>query len=423
MGRTVRLAVISDLHFRHDQTKGAYRTAAGSQGAAFDPVEGLIHFLSREREQLEGDQGRIADYLLCPGDICDHADATAFGVGWEKLKAIQSALGAGSLVATTGNHEVLSRTSEDGTDEFVLPESAIDPLSHLQSHRDYPSTLLRTEAQRWTYWGRGYEIIEDGDVLILLVNSSHFHFTTRAAEYHRGRIGEVALKLLRAELKTSVDKNRERLFIVLLHHHPVPHVDLDIRDLGRTDMYNGSDLMLVLAESGVAWLVIHGHKHHPKLRLASDDGPGRSVIFAAGSGGAELTGELAAHTRLQFYLIDAEVLQQYPIARATGRIRSYSWVDNRWNPCQQRDHGLPDGCGFCIPECDVTGAAKAVAKTLAASTRPYLNWGEILASVPALSTLLPGKIESLRSALECENVRTTWPDSDYYPTDLSYDRK
>jgi hypothetical protein len=419
MAKTVRLAIISDLHFRAD-LNGAYRPAAGSQGASFDPIAGLLDFLRKDGDALKGTDGSIADYLVCPGDICDRANAQAFNVGWEKLKEIQTVLGAAHMVAATGNHEVISRT--EVTDGGVQPESAIDPLCHLQKLREYPTCLLRTEAERWTYWGRGYEIIEEESILILLVNSSHFHFTMAPGEYLRGRIGEVALKLLRDELKNRVDQDRDRIFLVLMHHHPISHVDLDV-ELGRTEMYNGAHLMQILSECGVAWLVIHGHKHHPKLRFGSDDGPGKSIIFAAGSGGAELTGELAARTRLQFYIVEADVTTQALDAQAAGRIRSFSWVDNRWQHCLRKDHGLPDRCGFSIPECDVAGAAKKVATVLCQSSYAYLTWEEVMESVPELSMLLPGKIEVLRRALSAEGVNATWPESNHFPTDLSYDRK
>lgn len=415
MAKTLRFAVISDLHYRKDNDGVAYRPAAGAQGAHADPVEKLIAFLDAQRADFRCPDGKLADYLLCPGDICDKADTGAFDEGWRQLKELQKVLRADHLIASTGNHEVHSRSSAlDRIPGYA--EAALDPLEGVQAHRDYPTELF-SEDQRWVYWGRGYEIIEREDIFLLLINSSHFHPTTQPNEYERGRIGKVALELLRAELKTKVESNRNRLFITLLHHHPVAHEDLTL-ELGRIQMHNGELLMQVLAECGVAWIVVHGHKHFPRLMLSADTGDGQSVVLAAGSAGAELKGEWATRTSHQFYIVELDVVSQATERSACGRIRALSWQGDDWNFNEFKKRGLPDGCGFQIPAENLDAIVARITTALG-GTNAYVTWPELVNQVPALRTLLPQRLVALRRALKTAGVQATWLDTHHFPTDVS----
>ena len=414
---TIRLAIISDLHFRRHAREQTYRPAAATQGKPTDPVEGLLALIEKEGTKLGFDDDRIADYLLCPGDIGDMADAGAFNEGWVRLKALQQALGAKHLIASTGNHEVISR-SKPVDDLSGNVEAEVDPLAAMQAQADYPSDLLDPDIRRWVYWGRGYEIIEQDEMLLLLLNSSHFHPTTRENEYERGRIGEVSLSVLREELMDRVKYNENRVFVMLLHHHPIAHESLDVK-LGKIPMSNGANLMQVLAQTGVAWLVIHGHKHFPRLIYSSDEGAGRSVVFAAGSGGAELTGDVADKTRLQFYIVEATVLNQQVMPKAEGRVRAYSWIDRGWQPSCKRKEGLPDRCGYRVPEMDFGVLGAEVHAALQGSGQKYMRWAELASVVPLLANVLPKDAPTLKRVLVSKGVNSTWEEDDYFPKEFS----
>ena len=415
MRKTLRFAVISDLHYRKDNEGKQYRPEAGIQGVHFDPVAGLLKHLKEHRDELAAGEGSLADFLLCPGDICDRADGEAFVEGWSQLKALQEVLGAQHLIASTGNHEIHSRASrEDQTPGNA--EVAVDPLETVQKNPEYPSKLL-TQEQRWIYWGRGYEIIEHENLFVLLINSSHFHPTMQPNEYERGRIGVVALEELRQSLKQRVSVNLDRIFLVLLHHHPVPHQSLDV-SLGRIDMHNGELLMHVLEECGVAWIVIHGHKHFPRLIFSATTGQGQSIVLAAASAGAELQGEAAARTRLQFYIVEMDILSQKLEPTARGRVRALSWLDRAWQCNTLRNHGLPDRCGFQVPSESVGNLVAEITKHLA-SVNGYVTWSELTEALAPLRSLLPERVQGLRRALESSKVKFTWPEDQYFPADLS----
>jgi hypothetical protein len=90
--RTVRFAIVSDLHYVRHKKDEPCRPSVASSGPHADPMVRLHDLLSSEDESLVRDDGTIADYLICPGDIGDRADPAAFEEGWSKLKTLNSIL-------------------------------------------------------------------------------------------------------------------------------------------------------------------------------------------------------------------------------------------------------------------------------------------------------------------------------------------
>jgi hypothetical protein len=413
--RKIRLAVISDLHYRPAPNGSSVLPSACHSGTGVDMMGELIRYLGNERS-LQVD-GRIADFLICPGDITDKASAVGFDEGWSQLSKLKDVLGASHVVASTGNHEVSSRAGAEH-DQEGNSVVELDPLKTVQKHEDYPSTLLCGDA-RWVYWGRGYYLVEADGVVFLLLNSSHYHGTTRANEFERGRIGDVALSCLRSELKSAVESRRgTHLFVAVLHHHPIQHQDINF-DLGKVEMDNGARLMQILGESGVAWIVIHGHKHHPRLQLSQGASSTRSVVFAAGSFGAPLAGRLAMTTRNQFYVMEAGVKDQSVIPGAAGSVRSFHWDFTRWDTSTLRVHGLPDRCGFAVPDVRLETLAEEVSEVLGRRSNSYMRWDELTHQLSELGNVLPGDQDALRRALEARGVKLTYRDERWFPEEAA----
>lgn len=411
--KNIRLAVISDLHYRRHASDLICRPAIASQGAHADPMDAL---LKKIREAPSPAEKICADYLLCPGDITDRAGAEPFHQAWGRLKELKDALGCQHIIASTGNHEVDSRAGEE-QDQPGNVEVESDPLKMLQRLQDYPSTALMDNDRRWVYWGRGYEFIELPDTLILIINSSHYHWTTRAVEYERGRIGDVALDSLRDEIGKFVNTNKNRAFIALLHHHPIPHQDLDV-ELGKIEMSNGSRLIQLLADTDVHWLVVHGHKHHARL-ITAQGAYARPVVFAAGSFGAQLDGALATKTRTQFYIVNLQIEDQSVSPKVTGSISAWSWSGTDWARSTKVVHGLPDGCGFKIPELDLQDLANKVHTYLLGNDSAFANWSEAACAVPDLKHLMPDQIKRLKRIFEAKGIKSTWQDDNWFPTEVS----
>lgn len=411
--KTIRLAVISDLHYRHHGSAIECRPAIASQGPHADPMDALLRIIADQKTTCEKIE---ADYLLCPGDITDRAGIEPFQQAWRQLKDLKCALNAKHMIVSTGNHEVDSRAGED-LDRPGNVEVESDPLRMLQKLDDYPSTALVGSERRWIYWGRGYEFIEEPGVLFLIINSSHYHWTTRAAEYERGRIGDVALEALRKEIGERVNIDRNRAFVVLLHHHPIPHQDLDF-DLGKIEMANGSRLVQALTDTDVTWIVIHGHKHHARL-ITAQGAYARPVVFAAGSFGAQLDGVLATKTRTQFYIMNLEVEDQSVTPRATGSLSAWSWSGTDWGKSTKTVHGLPDGCGFQVPDIDLQVLTQKVISLVSGGGASFISWSEAVRAIPELQRLMPEQIKRLRKVFDASGIKSTWQGDQWLPTEIS----
>lgn len=404
---TIRVAVITDLHYTTDSSAmpGSFRTQA-AQGSASDPMVELEKFLKKNDIQ--------ANWLLCPGDITNQAAHDAFLVAWSGLKSLRDTLHASQLIAVTGNHEVDSRPS--AADKSIgLVEQTVDPVGQLQELPDYPATFDGFPDKKWIYWGRGYEVVEDDDTLIVLVNSCHFHITMQPNEYERGKISDVLLKGFRETVNQLAADKKHR--ILLIHHHPIQHPDTSSGG-GQIDMYNGSRLIDVLAESFCDWLVIHGHKHHPRL-IRAQGSASPPFVFSAGSFGAALTGTLATQTKNQFYIINLES-HPTPLGSAMrGRIEAYYWSGTEWRIATERDHGLPSNCGFSH-NIDVGTLAVQIKAHLTSNPLPgFATWAELCNAIPDLNYLMPDELKKLRYALGRMNVKVGGDERLWFPKELS----
>lgn len=405
----LRIAVITDLHYVDDcmDKSNGFRPEC-SVGQYANPMEKLI-------EKIEKDN-ISADYLLCPGDITNKADYGAFNAGWESLRRLKSSLKAEHLIASTGNHEVDSRQ----VDGRIATEETIDPVGELQKISDYPANFEKDPEKRWVYWGRGYQIFETANACVVILNSCHFHVTMNEHEYRRGKISKIALDELEDEIRQR--KLTDKKFrLVLLHHHPVPHQDLP-SELGQIDMYGAPRLIDLLEKTYRDWVVIHGHKHHPRLLFAQ--GSTRPpVIFAAGAFGALLKGVLSKHTKNQFYVLNLEAFQDMAGEyRLRGNVSAYFWSGTDWKESTDIEHGLPHGCGFSsnVDISSLSASIVATLKSIQESGEGYARWDELCVKFDELNYLTPTQIEHLklnlsRLGVELETSNTTW-----FPDELAY---
>lgn len=410
---TIRLAIASDLHYVEPTGANPSRPATAKAGAAGDPMHALLELVKQDASC----SGRklAADYLVCPGDVTNQASAVGFEAGWTQLKSLKDALGAQHLLATTGNHEVHSRAS-DKDNQVGLSTQSLDPLAVIQRHPDYPCTCL-TNDERWVYWGRGYQIVEQPNILFLIINTSHFHPTTRANEFERGRISDVALQALEQDLAMRVAADKARAFVAVMHHHPIPH-QASTAPEENIEMQNGSQLIQLLESTNVAWLVIHGHKHEGRI-ISAQGANNPPMVFAAASFGAMLDGVLATQTHLQFYILELDICDQSIEPTARAHLRAWHWTGTSWEPARKHTHGLPDGCGYQIPSFNLQSVLDSLVATLAAEEGPFLKWEEAVEKHSELGRLLPGKVRFMRGMMDSKSIKSTWEADAWFPQEVA----
>ena len=186
----------------------------------------------------------------------------------------------------------------------------------------------------------------------------------------------------------------------MCHHHPQQHADLQFGDQDAYDVMKNGQLLLDLLGSGEygQWLVIHGHKHHPRICYASG-GTTAPIIFSAGSLCAELYLELQTRARNQFYVITFPY-GDYDRTGFVGTFQAWDWASGvGWIPAGQRS-GLPARGGFGYRG-DIRRLARSIAHVVnGAGADHAASWQLVVEGNPEVQFLLPVDFGALRRELD-----------------------
>jgi predicted phosphodiesterase len=256
LANTIKIAVISDLHCKHSSAEGPVKSTllysddiTGTE--LTNPIKALKKLIKMEEI--------ICDILICPGDIADKADPQGLSSGWNYLESIRTALDAKILVATVGNHDVNTR---------CLPSE--DPnavLLSLDEKFPIPDPALQTQ-----YWHEAFCTLPFGDSLLFIFNSCYTHRNPDSGK--KSQIDQAHLLSIGNHLK-EINTQGYKYKIAICHHHPINHGNLSVPD---DDLISNGDELVKLLEMYGFQIVIHGHKHEPRLSY-KDSIP----VFCAGS--------------------------------------------------------------------------------------------------------------------------------------------
>jgi hypothetical protein len=376
-GSDLRIAIVSDLHaYESSAVLGDARpsylpTDASETDPYQNPIAGLRALI--EVEELR------ADVLLCCGDMGDQARPAATKYAWSQVNEIQGVLRAGLLVATAGNHDLDSRHRYNDYDARGTLQSLLPPFP------------LPESSDNDKYWARNYAIVERDFYRILVLNSSAYHGGPEK-EFQHGRLSSGTFTQIQRELE---NRPSMPINVLLCHHHPYKHDDFPIEEYSQM---KGGDALIALLGSGQhgRWLIVHGHKHCPRLCYAAG-GIASPVVFSAGSLSAVLYPELQNRARNQFYLLDLPWTRfsEFELEIA-GRFQAWDWIHAKgWQPATSRS-GLPSSGGFGYrPEASVL-AAKIKAGL---QGKPFAPWDDILGIEPKLAFLTPDDLNVLAHQL------------------------
>ena len=376
--KLIRLAVLSDLH-AYDSRKGDGRNAPSHFDIASErsrdtcPITALL-------EKIKESDDMKSDLLICPGDFSDKACRDSLKVAWQKAHEVADALGAGALVATAGNHDVDSRNLYN---EY-------DPIEELKSLN--PQFPIANDDLAQKYWAYHYHVYTQTELTLLNLNSSAYHVVGKE-EIEHGRISPKTLDRIRADVRVLPES---KLNVLLCHHNPHKHSELE---LGEYDEIKGGQLLLdLLAEvTHGEWLVIHGHKHHPKITYAS--GPSCSpVVFSAGSVCSTLYPRLRTETGNQFYIIEIP-LQRISETGLVGTFRTWDWhLHYGWQDADAAK-GLPATGGFGHRESPSRFASR-IAKWLRNKKAVHATGTNLVNRFPELAYMMPMDLQKLNRNLK-----------------------
>jgi len=346
------------------------------------PVQSLLDLIKKDKLS--------ANILLMPGDITNKVDPQGLNSGWGFVGEIAKALNVETLAPTLGNHDVNSRKPEG--DPFKL----VKGLS--------PKFPTSTDPVFDQFWSKGFCLLEGDDYRVLVVNSATSHTDEKAAKQ-----GFVSPQLL-DDISQALTKAPLKQFqIAVCHHHPMLHEDIG---LGKSDvMENGSLLTQLLTEKGFH-LLVHGHKHHPKLSYA----PGAQAlpVLAAGSFSAGMKNGIASRTRNVFHSICLEYCEESKIMR--GNISTWQFrLSIGWTPATWEAVDFPHKTGFgssIVPE----QLADQVHKLFSSLNVPVADWRTVVHSVPDLKYVLPSTFEKVGILLNAKglNLQPPPPDEPQY---------
>lgn len=371
----VRLAVLSDLHAYATAPKGSEPSFLPAteehQLAQHNPFEGLVELISQNN--------LTADYLLCPGDIGDKADPKGIAHAWHHLQRVAKQLGDATYVASTGNHDMDSRSIFHNYDPTDVLKKLAPP---------YPVSD-QSEVDR--YWSRYYCITDHTNCRIVSINSSAFHWLD--TERNHGRVSRSTLEWLREDL---AKREPRQINILLCHHHPHLHSELAKIDTSYEVMRDGDRLIDLLGEGNLGqWLIVHGHKHFPNISYAAGltESP---IVFSCGSFSARLYMELGTRARNQFYIIEIP-LNKVKELGLVGNIYAWDWSDGKGWIKPGGSSGLTSLTPFGSRE-NPHSLATRLSDFL--GTKSYATWLEVVTEIPSMEFLSPADLRALERILK-----------------------
>jgi 3',5'-cyclic AMP phosphodiesterase CpdA len=382
--KPLRIAVISDLHVVDDLNGPSGNTnirVSDAGDAKQNPLTALQALIKREKLK--------ADFLICPGDLCDRADPGGLKWAWGELREISSDLGAETL-ATTGNHDVDSRLAHKKTDTYG---ALLDLRPHFP-HQDYQ---LANE-----YFARGIAVHETDRARVILVDSCFLHRERKSKQLDRGFLTPRVLDRVE-EISATAPTAQGAINVLVCHHQPLRWTEFG--DYKKGEMRGGERLVRILERSPAgAWILVHGHCHVPALDYVGQTSSG-PVRFSAGSAGAALpatvlTGPPASpdywagdiYLRNQFYLLEVEKPGSPAGVGLAGRFRAWDWLDG-WQPAK-RESMIPGEGGF-----GYRASGLDLADWIADIGPPDLDWGRLVNEDPRLEHLAPCDMNVLVMAL------------------------
>lgn len=381
------VAVVSDLHAYSNPIANApsrLNIAAVEDQPNIHPLAGL--------SKLIADNDLKADLLLCAGDMGDKADPAATKYAWSKLQEIGRSMQTESIIATAGNHDMDSRHLHNHFDAKGCLQSLIPAFPGFAS-----------EALCDRYWSRNFAILEGDSWRLLVLNSSAYHGAGKEPDKERvhGRVSEKTL----SAIETQLEKSKPKVINLLLcHHHPIRNNGISDKDY--SEMEGGDGLLEILGCGDFGqWVVIHGHKHHPRL-LYSPGASTSPIIFSAGSLCAHLYPELGTQARNQFYLLEFSINELTELGLdVAGNARAWDWIDAMgWQPATPQS-GLPSNSGMGCRISSAKTFAKDLHDHLATQGAPYFNWPEVISLKPNLRYVLPNDLKQI--VKELKNLGTT----------------
>lgn len=322
--QSTKLAIISDLHV--GKARANDLNPNGTESYADD------HFLRTFVEFVQK-ESLTADYLLIPGDMSNTGNPKELKLASSIIEQCAEALSItfDNIFFVPGNHDVnwnISGLDDEDGDEYH--ELRYEPLKNkrLLFHK------LLQSCQYEFYDSPYFSYKENDDVFVLAYNSTWDDGPKKRPHY--GMISKDHIKKMDSMLsELNLAEKNVKLFMV--HHHPInyssPNDHIDF-----SSMQNAEDLLDLLHRHEFD-ILIHGHKHYPRLKSTNFGGYKKPIIIlGSGSFCAKLFEGWNGYINNQFHIIDIE--GRHKSSSIFGRVRSWTYLSRQWRKSTKAHHGI-----------------------------------------------------------------------------------
>lgn len=372
----LKIGVVSDLHChnkeKNDDKQESYILTDVESSLYQHPHKSFKEFM-KDNSQLS------VDILLSPGDFSNKSDEEGLKLGWNITKEIGKLLKAKQIIPNIGNHDVDSRNKfGKGSFHFV------------KNIKNFPfkNSIMNNE-----FWNKGYILIEETEYRLLVVNSVHSHINEDQATH--GLISQESINELEKELNKI---NDNKLNIAMCHHNPIEHSHFDS---GNKDfMYNGDELISLLDKFNFD-LIIHGHKHDPRIRYAQGGG-NAPVIFSAGSFSAFRSSILQGGHNT-FHIITLEI-NKHQVGK--GIIDTWFFIPTKGWKQEVKNQYFDAKVGFGAV-LDLRATSNQILQWFQKSQQKFIDWETFLITFPDLRYVIPSDFDKLKLLLKGNNIYIT----------------
>lgn len=376
---TLSILVVSDFHACCNAPRGKSRRESPSYYIV-NGGSGRWNVRKDFLDQLVAEKTK-ADVVVCCGDLIHKTDTNALGDAWSFANKVKEVVSATHLLVSTGNHDV----DWKGTTEAYLP---FEKLKGLDSPK-YPSA---DEAERQSYWSQHYFIRDVGDARFVVLNSC-------AGMGHKGQDYGLYPPEMEQVIKDLRGKpDRKLINICVCHHHPHRHSEYDLGE--GDDMRRGQILTDALSDFDLGqWMIIHGHKHHPKISYAQGN-TFSPIVFSAGSLSARIWDKIQNVARNQYHVLTFDTHKVNRYKRLVGTYKSWSWFPNiGWRQAAESE-GLPAEGGFGCR--DIHALVEAVSRSI--PTGHTKSWHDVVLENEQIRYLIPSDFGYFLRLLKAEGI-------------------
>lgn len=378
----MKICIISDIHCKSEKSSESdnetlFYSSMPDSPVNQNPVTSFLKIV---------DNGEVtSDILICLGDLGDKADKQGIVNGWNAVERIRSKMKISVKIGIPGNHDIDSRKKYD-----------TDPFKFIQNFSlDFPTD---NENLNLSFWQKGFCFYESSEIGILMINSVQHHKDASCAE--ESRLEKGTIESIENELEKI--KKEGRPFICILHHHPIKHSNIhNYKDSDSLD--NGDELLKLLTKYNFN-LIIHGHKHQPRITEVNG-----LPIFAVGSFSsfANLQG---TGINTMFHVVELHKNDN------KGEITSWEfYVNSGWK--KGYNTNFPAKVGFG-KQTDISQTAKDLNNFFLKEKKPLL-YDDVLLEHPELNYLIPDKLIQLGKILKEEYGLFVEPEYPLTPIKLS----